>query len=377
MKMALPVSRIVFFRNMMNFIVRIRVAFLALAVLSCTSGTATAPQQAKSPKSIILIIGDGMGPAQFTAAQILRGSEFQSGRLPVSGLVRTRSANSVLTDSAAAATAYATGVKTDNRMLGVDPNGFSHPTVLEIAEARGMATGLVTTTRFWDATPAAFAAHVKDRRESKSIVSQMLRHDIDIIASSGAESFGVDGNPPLPELARDTGYALVRTAEELQAVEGSQILAVFRSGVHDVDSPDIRLPELAEWAIERLSKDPDGFFLLLEHEGTDSTAHNGETALFGISVLSLDETVGVALDFAKRHSDVLVIVTGDHETGGLQIQGQTAESLQMKWTTGGHTAQPVPIFSQGPGSGKFSGLLDNTDVGKTLLALVRNMGSKR
>lgn len=375
--MALRASKNVLVKSMMNFIVRIRVAFLALAVLSCASGTATAPQQEKSPKSIILIIGDGMGPAQFTAARILRGSEFQSGRLPVSGLVRTRSANSVLTDSAAAATAYATGVKTDNRMLGVDPNGFSHPTVLEIAEARGMATGLVTTTDFWDATPAAFASHVKDRREAKSIASQMLRHDIDIIASSGVEKFGVEGNPPLPELARDNGYTLVGTAEELETAKGSQVLAVFRSSALDVDSPDIRLPALAAWAIERLSKDPDGFFLLLEHEGTDSTAHNGATALFEISVRSLDETVGVALEFVNRHKDVLLIVTGDHETGGLQIQGPVAEPLQLKWTTGGHTAQPVPIFSQGPGSGNFSGLLDNTDVGRKLLALVRNMGSKR
>lgn len=361
----------------MNFMVRSRLALLTLTVLSCASGSlVAAPQPAKSPKSIILIIGDGMGVAHFTAARILRGSDFQSGRLPVVGLVATRSANSIVTDSAASATAYSTGVKTNDRMIAVDPSGNPLTTVLEIAETNGISTGLVTTTRFWDATPAAFAAHAKDRRESRSIIGQMLRSGADLIASSGLENFGVEGNPPIESVARDNGYALVRNAGELQTVKDSPVLAVFRSSPQDVDSPDVRLPVLAAWAIERLSKDPDGFFLLLEHEGTDSTSHNAAADLFEISVRSLDETVGVALDFANRQGDVLVIVTGDHETGGLQILGQAGESLQMKWTTGGHTGEAIPIFSKGPGAEAFSGFLDNTDVGKKLLALVGKMGKR-
>lgn len=206
----------------MNFMVRFRIALLSLTVLSCASGSVVAaPQPARSPKGIILIIGDGMGAAHFTAARILRGNEFQSGRLPVVGLVATRSANSIVTDSAASATAYSTGFKTNNRMISVDPSGNPLRTVLELAEANGMATGLVTTTRFWDATPAVFAAHARDRRETLSIIGQMLRSGADLIASSGLEFFGVEGNPPIESLARDSGYALVTNAAELQTVKGS------------------------------------------------------------------------------------------------------------------------------------------------------------
>lgn len=363
----------------MNFMVRSRLALLALAALSGASVPAVAaPQPVKVPRSIILIIGDGMGAAHFTAARILRASDFQTGRLPVVGLVATHSANSLVTESAASATAYATGFKTNNRMIAVDPAGSPLRTVLELAEIRGMATGLVTTTVFWDATPASFAAHARDRREAIPIARQMLRSGVDLIASTGAEKFGVDGNPTLDTLAAEGGYSLVRTAEELRNVRGSAaVLAVFRSSQHDVDSPDIRLPILSAWAIERLSKDPDGFFLLLEHEGTDSASHNAAPAQVEASLHSLDETVGVALEFAGRKSDVLVIVTGDHETGGLQILGQADQPLQMKFTTGGHTGEAIPIFSKGPGAEGFSGFLDNTDVGKKLLALVAKMGSKR
>lgn len=361
----------------MNFMVRSRIALLTLTVFSCASGSVVAaPRPARAPKGIILIIGDGMGAAHFTAARILRGSEFQSGRLPVVGLVATRSANSIVTDSAAAATAYSTGFKTNDRMIAVDPSGNPLRTVLEIAEAHGMATGLVTTTGFWDATPAAFAAHASDRRETLSIIGQMLRSGADVVASSGLELFGVEGIPPIESLARDSGYALVTNAAELKTVKGSQVLAVFRSSPQDVDSPDVKLPVLAAWAMERLSKDPDGFFLLLEHEGTDSTSHNAASELFETSVRSFDETVGVALDFAGSRNDVLVIVTGDHETGGLQILGQAGAPLQMKWTTGGHTGEAIPIFSKGPGAEAFSGFLDNTDVGKKLLALVGKMGKR-
>lgn len=363
----------------MNLMVRTRLALLVLFLLSCSSSSSliAAPQPGRMPKSIILIVGDGMGAAHFTAARILRGSEFQSGRMPVTGLVATRSANSVVTDSAAAATAFSTGVKTNDTMVGVDPTGHPQKTVLELAEGRGMATGLVTTTGFWDATPAAFASHVRTRREGVSIVGQMLRSGADLIASSGVETFGVEGFPPLEDLARDHGFTLIRTADELDTTRPTPVLAVFRSSPNDLDSPDVRLPDLAAWAIKRLSKDPDGFFLLLEHEGTDTTSHNNLTDGFETAVRSLDETVGVALDFADRQGDVLVIVTGDHETGGLQILGQAGEPLQLKWTTGGHTGEAVSIFAKGPGSEAFSGFIDNTDVGKKLLALVGKMGSKR
>lgn len=348
----------------------------ALINAACTAGTVaqTAFTGNNVPRGIILIVGDGMGAAHFTMARSLRGDRYQIGRLPQVGLVATASANSRATDSAAAATAYATGIKTNNGFLGVDPSGASHPTVVEVAEGRGLATGLVTTARFGDATPAAFAAHVRNRRDLREIAAQLVSRGVDVLASTGLEWFGADGAPSLEELASDGGYLAVRTAAELQSAGAGPVLAVFRSGTLDGDSPDVPLRVLASWAIDRLADDPDGFFLLIEYEGTDTASHQGNTAALRSSLRSLDETVGVVMDFALERGDILVIVTGDHETGGLQLGG-TASAPQESWATVEHTGEAIPIFATGPGGTAFAGFQENTEVGNALLSLVGRMGT--
>ncbi|MEX2124697.1 MAG: alkaline phosphatase [Woeseia sp.] len=348
---------------------------LLLASAACiTNATSRSTFNANEvPQGIILIVGDGMGAAHFTLARILRGDDFQIGQLAQTGLVATASANSRATDSAAAATAYATGIKTNNGYLGLDPSGRSHPTVVEIAESRGLATGLVTTARFGDATPAAFAAHVRDRHETSAIATQLVSSGVDVLASNGLDWFGSEGAPTLEELANDGGYLPVRTAAELQAAGTGPVLAVFPSGELDGDSPELPLRELALWAIDRLSDDPDGFFLLIEHEGTDGASHNNNTAALETSLRSLDETVGAVLDFARKRGDILVIVVGDHETGGLQIAGSWG-TPQDSWATRDHTGEAIPIFAAGPGAAAFAGFQENTTVGNELLSLARRMG---
>ena len=143
------------------------------------------------------------------------------------------------------------------------------------------------------------------------------------------------------------------------------MLAAVGSGEHDGDSPDFPLPALATWALERVTRDPDGFFLLLEHEGIDTASHHGATARLEASLLSLDETVEVVLQFAERHGDILVVVAGDHDTGGLQLQG-TNDRPQVVWTTDGHTGESVPLFASGPGATRFAGSLDSAGVGRAL-----------
>jgi alkaline phosphatase len=289
--------------------------------------------------------------------------------MPVIGLVTTHCANRNVTDSAAAATALASGFKTNYEVLGQDPAGNVPLTIVDHAEKRGKATGLVTTADFWDATPAAFAAHAKHRRDA-GIAEQMLRKDIEVVAGTGLQSFGKDDLPPFDAFVKDSGYTAITSRAQLDAATGSRLLAVFPGQPRDLDVPDAPLPLLAAWAIDRLDDDPDGFFLLIEHEGTDSSSHQNNSLDMRRAIVSFDEAVGVALDFARKRGDTLVVVTTDHETGGLRVTETKAGRFHIEWSTSEHTATVVPIFAYGPGAAAFGVLQDNTDIGKKLIAAV-------
>jgi alkaline phosphatase len=348
------------------------VVALVVALAGCACDAV--PSRMAAPRGIVLVIGDGMGAAHITLAKLLRGTQFQIGRMRHVGLVATHSTSSLVTDSAAAATAYATGIATANGVIGMDPDHVAHQTVLELAEARGLATGLVTTTLLADATPAAFAAHDPDRTHLRAIAGQMMNSGADLLVGTGLEAFGVDV-PTLEELAATGGYRALQTASAMQAAPDGPVLVALRSGELDgADSPDARLPVVTAWALDRLARNPEGFFLMVEHEGIDTASHHGMAALLHASVRSLDETVGVVLDVAERRGDVLVVVVGDHECGGLQVQG-TPGDPQLVWTTDRHTGEAVPLFATGPGAAAFTGSLDNVDVGRALLAAVGSMGT--
>lgn len=343
---------------------------LCAAALSCSSATAAPPSPPARPRSIILLIADGAGPAHFTVARQLRGPSFQTGRLPVTGMVSTSPLpDSQVTDSAAAATAFATGYRTKYRMVGVDPSGQPRETILELAEKRRKSTGLVTTANFFDATPAAFAAHHPSRYDAEIIVRQMLSSGADLIIGGGLAHFGAAGRPTIEEVANASGYTLARSIGELRAAGENRLLGVFPTQKQELDFPDTRLADFARIAIDRLSKDTDGFFLLIEHEGVDGSSHQKATQPFIDSILSFDEAVGVAVDFAAARNDVLVIVTSDHETGGLQIHGERDKELRLVWATGSHTGEAVPVFAMGPGAQIVSGFIDGEELGRRLQSL--------
>ncbi|HYC88042.1 MAG TPA: alkaline phosphatase [Thermoanaerobaculia bacterium] len=326
---------------------------------------------AQPPKNVILLIADGAGTGHFTVARNLRGENFRIGTMPVTGLHTTQCADRAVTDSAAAATALATGFKTNYEMVSVDPKTLApYPTVLEQAEKRGKATGLVTTANFWDATPAAFAAHAKHRRD-KGVDLQMLRSGAEVLAGTGEEDFSRELSPEAAQVAKENGYTVVNTRAQLDTAKGAKLLAYFPYQERNLDVPEAPLPVLAKWALDRLDDDPDGFFLMIEHEGTDSSSHQNHHVDLRKALTSFDEAVGVALDFAMKRGDTLVLVTSDHETGGLRVsETKTTSRWRIEWSTGDHTATAVPIFAYGPGAGAFAGFQDNTDVGKKLLAAV-------
>ena len=338
---------------------------LTLAAL-VLAATATA-----QPKNIILLIADGTGPAHMTIAASVRGEQFRIGTMPVMGLATTHCADRAVTDSAAGATALATGAKANYEAVSIDAKtGAPLTTVLEKAEQLGKATGLVTTTGFWDATPAAFAAHVTHRDQALEIAKQMMASGVDVVASSGMQKFGVNTIPTFADFVAGVKYTGITTRAELDAATGSKLLAVFPSQERDLDVPEAPLPVLAAWAIDRLDDDPEGFFLMIEHEGTDSASHQNVTPDVRKALASFDEAVGVALDFAKKRGDTLVVVTADHETGGLRLSETKRARLRMEWSTTDHTATAVHVFAYGPGASAFAGFQDNTDVGKKLLDAV-------
>jgi alkaline phosphatase len=339
-----------------------RISSLLFALLITTAALAA------TPKNIILFVGDGMGPAHFTAAKNYRGADFNIGKIKTIGLFTTFCADRNVTDSAAAASAFATGEKTKYEALSVDEKGAPRLTVLEAAKGLGKATGLVTTAEFYDATPAAFAVHVDYRRKYADVTNQMLRSGVDVIAGTGSQIFGKTPLPPLADLAKQYGYTLITDPKAIDTAPRSHALLAFESQDDDLDTPGAPLPQLARWALDRVSTNPNGFFLLVEEEGTDGSSHNNNVKDLTKALKSFDEAVGVGLDYASKHPDTLILVLGDHETGGMRIDETGAHKFRIEWSSVEHTATAIPVFSYGPGSERFTGFFDNTDIGRTLLS---------
>jgi alkaline phosphatase len=201
------------------------------------------------------------------------------------------------------------------------------------------------------------------------IVHQLLESEVDLIAGGGAELFGTEGLPSLSTAAAEHGWALVTEPSALASAPAKKALAVFPSQKNAADMPGARLPDLARWALERLSTDPDGFFLLLEHEGTDSASHENSAEDLKNSLRSFDETVGIVADFARQRGDTLVLVVGDHETGGLRVLADGAGGVALEFGSNAHTGSLVPLFALGPGSERFSGLYENTEIAHKVQAL--------
>ena len=249
----------------------------------------------------------------------------------LTGTVRTHATNSRVTDSASSATAYATGVKTYNGAIGVDSSRAAVATLLEAAEAAGMATGLVATSRITHATPASFAAHVPSRGMETEIAAQMMSKDIEVILGGGRAMFvpQSDGGrreagDDLIAAARADGYAFVDTPDALAAVTDTPLLGLFADSHldYEVDRDPADQPSLADLtakALALLQDDADGFFLVIEGSRIDHAAHSNDPVGMAFDAIAFDAAVGVALDFAERAGNTLIVSTADHETGGLTL----------------------------------------------------------
>lgn len=375
----------------------------------------------RSGTSVIFINGDGMSAAHREAGRLsiagLDGS-LQMDQLPVSGMLTTdsRDPGSVVTDSAAAASAWATGEKTYNGAISVDLDEKPLPIIGRQAKEAGRATGLVTTAQVTDASPAAWFSQTADRESQDEIARQYLEQSRpDVILGGGEDwwfpqgsagafpdapaedpeegSRGTEGN--LVDEATSQGYTYATSADELAAASGDKLLGLFSNeemfqaqpeGQGDVYAPVVDLATMTRKALDTLGRSESGFFLFVEEEGVDEFSHhnNGGKVLF--SMQQLENAVAVARRYVADHPDTLLVVTGDHDSGGLTVEEPrdvdetgdgpfpvqgSSQAFVMDWSTHGHTDVPVPVTAEGPGAERFAGEHPNTlvhDVLKQALA---------
>ena len=327
-------------------------------------------------RNVIFCIGDGMG---FNHVALARhygpgdDGKLYMELLPVRGQATTHSADKDITDSAASGTALACGVKTNNGMIGMTPDKTPYSSILELLDAKGWRTGLVATSTISHATPASFASHVDSRNKENEIAAQLLDNRVDMLFGGGRKHWG---DKLLAKAAAD-GYQVIGTREEMSVLELLKpVVGLFADDGMTTFEPEPSLAKMAHAAINLLNaKGKDWFapepkfFLMIEGSQIDWAAHANDTDRVVRQTLLFDMAVRQALEFAKRDGHTLVIVTADHETGGLKLEPTAEAGIKAKWTTGGHTAARVPIFAFGPGAEKFAGTMENTDIPKRITEL--------
>jgi alkaline phosphatase len=322
------------------------------------------------------MVADGAGSTYWSVLRMAGGSETLDA-FPVGGMILPRGTSPRVIDSAASATAYAIGMASFNGAIGVGADSAAHETVLEAAEKAGLATGLVTTTSVTDATPASFAAHVPAREQHADIADQIARSGADVVMGDGLGYFDGTLRPDSQNLlpALESRYVVVTRLEELAGLDmkaTTALLALFGQSNNPVLDPSRpRLAQMARTALNILSNDPDGFFLLLETEGTDEAAHANAPIEDVLAVMAdLDAAIGVVLDYQRTNPETLVILTGDHETGGAALHTGPGNVHTIQYTTTGHTATMIPVYAIGPGAETFAGVHEGDAIGRLLRAAV-------
>jgi len=319
------------------------------------------------PKNIILLIGDGMGISQITAGMYSKGRPLNLERFKYIGLIKTHSSDNLITDSAAGATAFASGVKTYNGAIGVDTSGTAVPTILEIASGYQLSTGVIATSTIQHATPAAFYAHQPSRTLYEEITTDFLNGKVNIAIGGGRRLFEKrkDERNIAVEL-QHMGYQFYEKLKDAQKEPVQNMMVITEKGhLSSVNrGRNHFLREATELAISQLDKNPNGFFLMIEGSQIDWGGHSNNGDYIISEMIDFDNTIGEVLDFAEKDQETLVIVTADHETGGFSVNNKNDRNgkLETAFTTDKHTADLIPVFAFGPSAESFTGIYDNTEI---------------
>jgi alkaline phosphatase len=334
----------------------------------------------KKPKNIILMIGDGMGLAQVTSSYYTNMGKSNFLRFPFVGLHINYPVedSTIITDSAAGATAFACGVKTYNAAIGVDKDSMPKETILEMAEKNGLASGLVATCNLQHATPGSFIAHVKARSSYEDIADDFMKTEFDIAIGGGKKYFDnrkKDNRNLLDELSQK-GYMVTDwTKTEIEQLKPTrQNLLYLTANDQPLTAEQGRdyLPKAAKFACNFLeNRSNKGFFMMIEGSQIDWGGHAGNTNYIITEMLDFDKAIGEVLDFAQKDGNTLVIVTADHETGGFaltkgskwgKIVGGFGDTHPDKSGSLYHTCAFIPVFAYGPGAELFTGIYQNNDI---------------
>ena len=347
-----------------------------ILLIAFTTFATLAAVEAQEVKNIIFLIGDGMGLASASMMQLENNYEptiFDSA--DNIALQKTYSLDNRVTDSAASGTALATGFKTNNTMLGQLPDGTNPESLMELAADKGKATGIVVTTYLQHATPGAFYAHVPSRHEYATISEQLLASDIDIAIGGGMAFFKerYNNRKKATKAITESGFTLV---ESLDAdMSGERILALLAD--KEIENRTGYLAKATAMAIEHLDNNDNGFVLMVEGSLIDGMGHGNDAKGQQGEMRDFMEAIEVAVAYAREHTDTLVVVTADHETGGLAIISGNADfnlseqGVEYKWATGGHSGVMVPIYLYGTGAELINGVMENADLGKRLKELIQ------
>ncbi len=332
----------------------------------------------KTAKNLILMIGDGMGLTQITAGIYDNNNFLNFEKFPVTGLMKTHSYDNLVTDSAAGGTAMACGVKTYNNGIGVDKDGIPVKSILEQAEEKKMMTGIVVTSALVNATPATFMAHQKLRAFTEPIAEEIANSGVDFLVGGGKKYFDrrdSDERNLIKEM-ESKGYQIEdfiknRRIEDV-SIDSAKRFVYFTADDDPLTKITGRdyLPYASKMGAEFLkSRSENGFFMMIEGSQIDLGGHATNFKYVMSELKDFDQAIKAVLEFAEADGETLVIVTADHETGGLTIkEGSKLKKIKSDFAYGRHSGTMVPVFAYGPGSEKFTGIFDNTELYRKMKA---------
>jgi len=315
--------------------------------------------------NIILMIGDGMGLTQISSGIYANNNTTALKSFEYIGLSKTYAFDRLVTDSAASGTAMASGVKTLNGVIGIDSKNNLQQSILEICEQRGYNSALIATSSIVHATPASFYANVPSRRQYQDIALQLSEHDVDLFIGGGKKHFNKrdDKRNLLEEMDQ---YQFVNSLSEIENSTSSKIgfFTYKDEPPSKLEGRKPALDDIAKSSLKKMESLNKPFFMMIEGSQIDWGGHSNDLDMVISEFKEFDSTIKHVLDFAKADGNTLVIVTADHETGGLTLSGGSIKRGIVKGTfsTKGHSAALVPVFSYGPNSELFKGIYENTAI---------------
>lgn len=328
----------------------------------------------KKVKNVIFLIGDGTGLSQWSVGWVANGGALNIDQMPVAGYSRTYCVDRLVTDSCAGGTALSGGEKTKYGYIGIDKDQNPMVTSLHLAQKKGMKTGLTVTCRINDATPADFAIHGPSRGDEEGLAAQYVDSGVDFISGGGTHFWNQrsDGRNLIEEM-KAKGYTYVDKLEDIAGAEGDKFLGLYDE--YDLKPALDRGPILMESTMKAIQMldNKKGFFLMVEGSQIDDWCHRNKVGYMCEELFDFDKVIGAVLEWAEKDGHTLVLVTADHNTGGLTLLKGSIEERTVKvhFSTGGHDGIVVPVFAYGPHAEDFAGVHENAEIGEIVKNLLK------